>query len=89
MYKEDENGNMIKMNFVDLALSKASDESQADSLSAIVLFVCHSIQYLIEKIRSLEKFHDNTELLISIHDDVVYLLNLDFGKMEYYKQLYS
>lgn len=89
MYKEDENGNMIKMNFVDLALSKASDEFQADSFSSIVLFVCHSIQYLIEKIRSLEKFHDNTEQLISIHDDVVYLLNLDFEKMEYYKQLYS
>ena len=77
------------MTFADRVLSKASDESRADDLSIMVLFVCHSIQFFIEKIRNLEKFCDNKEQLISMHNDVVCLLNLDIEKMEYYKQLYS
>lgn len=89
MYKEDKDGNMVKMTFADRALSKASDESRADDLSTMVLFVCNSIQYFIEKIRNLEKFCDNKEQLILIYNDVVCLLNLDIGKMEYYRQLYS
>lgn len=89
MYKEDKDGNMIKMTFVDQALSKASDESRADDLSTMVLFVCHSLQYFIEKIRKLEKFRDNKDQLISMYNDVVCLLNLDIGKMEYYRELYS
>lgn len=89
MYKEDNDGNMVEMTFADRVLSKASDESRADDLSIMVLFVCHSIQFFIEKIRNLEKFCDNKEQLISMHNDVVCLLNLDIGKMEYYKQLYS
>lgn len=88
MYKEDEDGNMFKMTFVDRALSKASDGSRADDLSTMVLFVCHSIQFLIEKVRKLEKFCDNKEQLISVRNDVECLLNLDFRKMDYYKQLY-
>lgn len=89
MYKEDKDGNMVKMTFADRALSKASDESRADDLSTMVLFVCNSIQYFIEKIRNFEKFCDNKEQLILIYNDVVCLLNLDIGKMEYYRQLYS
>lgn len=81
-YKEDEEGNMIPMTFADKVLSKASDESQADDLSNTVLYVCYCIQFIIEKIRTLDKFNDNKECLSSIYRDVECLLELKFKEMD-------
>lgn len=87
MYKEDKDGNMIKMTFADRALSKASDESRADDLSTMVLFVCHSIQLIIEKIRALDNFKDNKAELISIHKDIECLLNTNFIEMDIFNEI--
>lgn len=89
MYKEDEDGNMVKMTFADRALSKASDESRADDLSTMVLFVCHSIQLIIEKIRALDNFKDNKAELISIGKDISCLLEGNFKDMDILHKLFN
>lgn len=86
-YKEDSNGNIIPMTFADKALSKVSDESRADNLSATILFICRSIQLIIEKIMALDKFKDNKEELGSISKDVSCLLDLNFKDMDILHEL--
>lgn len=78
MYKQDKDGNMVKMDFSDHAMQKASDEVLADDLSSIVLFVCHGIQLLVKRMRELDPFSDNKNELLSIRRDVASLLNLNF-----------
>lgn len=78
---------MVPMTFADKALSKASDEVQADNLSTMVLYVCHCIQFLIEKIRALDKYKDNKDELFSIHKDVERLLNTDFVGMDIFYEV--
>lgn len=78
MYKQDKDGNMVKMNFSDHVMQKASDELLADDLSSIVLFVCRGIQLLIKRIRELDAFSDNKDELRTIRNDAYALLNLNF-----------
>lgn len=86
-YKQDENGNMIPITFADKALSKASDEVQADNLSAMVLYICHCIQFLIDKIRGLDEFADNEQELHSIYRDAECLLEMRFKDMSIFNDL--
>lgn len=78
MYKQDENGNMVKMNFSDHAMQKASDELLADDLASVVLLACRSIQLLVKRIRELDAFSDNKDELLSIRKDAEAMLNLKF-----------
>lgn len=75
MYKE-ENGKMVPMTFADKALSQASDEAFADGYSALILYVCKEMQFIIERIKGLDKFKDNKEELESISVVINDLLNL-------------
>ena len=77
-YKQDKDGNMVKMSFSDHAMQKASDEALADSLSSVVLCVCRSIQLLVKRMRELDPFNDNRDELMAIRNDVSALLNLNF-----------
>lgn len=78
IYKQDKDGNMVKMNFSDHAMQKASDEVLADDLSSVVLFVCRSIQLLVKRMRELDQFSDNKNELRAIRNDVSALLGLNF-----------
>ena len=78
MYKQDKNGNMVKMNFSDHAMQKASDELLADDLASVVLLACRSIQLLVKRIRELDAFSDNKDELLSIRKDAEAMLNLKF-----------
>lgn len=80
-YKTDEVGNMVRMTFADKVLMKASDENKADDLSVVILFVCNSIQIIIEKIKSLSRFNDNKNELSSMYKDIGFLLSMDFRSM--------
>lgn len=84
-YKQNKNGEMEEMTFADKVLLKASNESQADSLSAVVLLTCQSIQAIIDKIRKLDKFQDNKGEISSISKDLECLLRGDFNNMEIIK----
>lgn len=87
MYKQDVNGEMVKMNIADRALSKASDELKAEDLSNTVLFVCHCIQFLIEKIEKLDKFNNNQAELSSINRDIECLLSTNFMGMDIFNEI--
>lgn len=89
LYKQDENGNLSEMTFAERVLSKAAGECQASDFSNVILFVCHSIQILINKIKSLDKFTDNKKELRSIHKDIGALLKGDFGSMDILKEFYK
>lgn len=78
MYKQDKNGDMVKMNFADEALMKASDELRAEDYSSIVLCVCFNIQLIIGRIKALNPFSDNKDELVSIRKDAEAMLNLKF-----------
>lgn len=78
LYKQDENGNMVKMNFADESLMKASDELRADDYSSLVLSVCFGVQQIIRKIRELDPFSDNKEELARVRKDAETMLNLRF-----------
>lgn len=77
-YKQDKDGNMVRMTFADHAMQKASDELQADDLSSAVLFVCRSIRLLVEKTRKLDPFSDNKDVLQAMRNDMLALLDLGF-----------
>nr|DAU03325.1 MAG TPA: hypothetical protein [Caudoviricetes sp.] len=86
-YKEDESGNMIPMTFSDKTLSKAADEVQAENLSTMMLYVCHCLQFIIGKIRALDRYKNNKDELLSIHKDVECLLNTDFIGMDIFNEI--
>lgn len=81
MYKQNEEGNMVKVSFADKVLLKAYNENIADDLSSLILFVCGSIQSIIEELKSLDKFKDNNGRLMSIYRDIGCLLSMDFKEM--------
>ncbi len=78
MYKQDKNGDMVKMNFADEILMKTSDELRAEDYSSIVLCVCFNIQLMIGRIKALDSFSDNKDELLSIRKDAEAMLNLKF-----------
>lgn len=78
MYKQDENGNMVKMTFADETLMKTSDELRAEDYSSIVLCVCYNIQQIVGRIKALDPFNDNKKELVSIRKHSEAMLNLKF-----------
>lgn len=86
-YKRDENGNMIPMSFADKAMDKAVKQYTADGMDASIMLICEFIQRIIRDIRSMDKFSDNREKLIQMHNDVRNILDFNFNKVSYVEEM--
>lgn len=86
-YKQDENGNMVPMDFADKAMDKAVKQYTADGMSASIMLVCEFIQRIIRDIRAMDKFSDNTDKLIQIHSDVRNILDFNFNEVSYVEEM--
>lgn len=86
-YKQDENGNMIPMDFADKAMDKAVKQYTADGMSASIMLVCEFIQRIIRDIRAMDKFSDNTDKLVQVHKDVKNILDFKFNEVSYVEEM--
>lgn len=86
-YKQDVNGNMVPMSFVDKILSQVSGEVDAEVYSTIVISVCDSVQEILSQLKSLDRTQDNKEVLQSIRKDIGLLLDLRFEEMTFVNKL--
>ena len=86
-YKQDENGNMVPMNFADKAMDKAVEQYTADGMAIGITLVCEFIQRIIRDIRAMDKFSDNRDKLIQMHKDVRNILDFNLDKVSYVEEM--
>lgn len=86
-YKQDENGDMVPMNFADRAMDKAVEQYTADGMAIGITLVCEFIQRIIRDIRAMDKFSDNTNKLIQIHKDVRNILDFNLCEVSYVEEM--
>lgn len=84
-YKQDEDGNMVPINFADKALNKAEKQDEADIMDSYIYLICTFIEKTIEKIKSMNMFCDNTEELSQIHKDVKNMIDFNFLEVSIFK----
>lgn len=84
-YKQDEDGNMVSINFADKALNKAVKQNEADIMDSYIYLICTFIEKTIEKIKSMNMFCDNTEELSQIHKDVKNMIDFNFLEVSIFK----
>ena len=86
-YKQDENGNMVPMNFADKAMDKAVEQYTADGMAIGITLVCEFIQRIIRDIRAMDMFSDNRDKLIQLHKDVRNILDFNLDKVSYVEEM--
>lgn len=86
-YKQDENGNMVPMTFVDKELRKASERYDAELFASNVYMIGFCLQRMINMIKRLNPFADNKNELEIFRRDAQCMLNLRICELSFAEEL--